>query len=128
MTADNFYWYAGILIFVPWGLLILAPNGRYTDRVAFAAAFVVRSIHRVDFGQSQPGKACEYSGRHPFTTGIDLTRTCRDGDTRPSGENIAVANDYGTSFDGGASVTNYEFTTGNCDCFCMNGSASRQPG
>lgn len=41
MTADNFYWYAGILIFVPWGLLVLAPNGRYTDRVAFAAAFVL---------------------------------------------------------------------------------------
>ncbi|MBL7780190.1 MAG: DUF4281 domain-containing protein [Saprospiraceae bacterium] len=41
MSADNFYWYASILIFIPWFLIILAPNGRYTEFVAFAAAIIL---------------------------------------------------------------------------------------
>ena len=41
MSADNFYWYASILIFIPWFLIILAPNGRYTELVAFAAAVIL---------------------------------------------------------------------------------------
>ena len=41
MSADNFYWYASILIFLPWLLLILAPNGRYTEPIAFGSATVL---------------------------------------------------------------------------------------
>lgn len=41
MSADNFYWYASVLIFLPWLLLILAPNGRYTEGIAFAAAVIL---------------------------------------------------------------------------------------
>lgn len=44
MTADNIYWYAGILIFIPWGYLIFLPNGRHTDRVGLAAAFVLLAL------------------------------------------------------------------------------------
>ncbi|MFN0034175.1 MAG: ABA4-like family protein [Saprospiraceae bacterium] len=41
MTADSFYWYASILIFLPWLLLIAAPNWRYTEPIAFGAAIVL---------------------------------------------------------------------------------------
>ena len=41
MTAENIYWYASVLIFIPWGLLMFAPKWRYTEWVAFAAAFVL---------------------------------------------------------------------------------------
>lgn len=41
MSADNFYWYASVLIFLPWLLLIIAPNGRYTEPIAFGAAIVL---------------------------------------------------------------------------------------
>lgn len=41
MTADQFYTYASVLIFVPWALLIFAPNGRYTERVAFGSALLL---------------------------------------------------------------------------------------
>ncbi|MBK8555476.1 MAG: DUF4281 domain-containing protein [Lewinellaceae bacterium] len=41
MTADNFYWYASLLIFLPWLLLMFAPSWRYTERVAFVAGFVL---------------------------------------------------------------------------------------
>lgn len=44
MTADHFYGYAGILIFIPWAFLIFLPNGRHTDRVAFGAAFVLLAM------------------------------------------------------------------------------------
>lgn len=38
MTADNFFSYASILIFVPWGLLVFAPRWRFTEPVAFGSA------------------------------------------------------------------------------------------
>ena len=38
MSADNFYWYASILIFVPWALLMFVPNWKFTEPVAFGAA------------------------------------------------------------------------------------------
>lgn len=41
MTADNFYGWAGILIFIPWAMLIFLPNGKYTERVAMGAAIVL---------------------------------------------------------------------------------------
>jgi hypothetical protein len=41
MSADDFYWYASVLIFIPWGLLILAPKYRYTETIAFVAAVVL---------------------------------------------------------------------------------------
>ncbi|HPI05530.1 MAG TPA: ABA4-like family protein, partial [Saprospiraceae bacterium] len=41
MSADNFYWYASVLIFLPWLLLILAPNGRYTEPIAFGSAVIL---------------------------------------------------------------------------------------
>ncbi len=41
MTAENIYWYASVLIFAPWALLIFAPKWRYTEWAAFAAAFVL---------------------------------------------------------------------------------------
>jgi len=41
MSADNFYWYASILIFLPWLLLILAPNSRFTEPVAFGSATIL---------------------------------------------------------------------------------------
>jgi len=41
MTADSFYWYASIVIFLPWLLLIAAPNWRYTEPIAFGAATVL---------------------------------------------------------------------------------------
>jgi len=40
-SADNFYWYASVLIFVPWALLIVAPRWRYTEPVSFGAAIVL---------------------------------------------------------------------------------------
>ena len=41
MAADDFYWYASILIFLPWALLILAPKWQYTEPVAFGSAIVL---------------------------------------------------------------------------------------
>jgi hypothetical protein len=41
MTADSFYGWAGILIFVPWAMLIFLPNGKYSERVALGAAVVL---------------------------------------------------------------------------------------
>lgn len=41
MTPDTFYWYASILIFVPWLLLIAAPNWKFTEPVAFGAAIIL---------------------------------------------------------------------------------------
>jgi hypothetical protein len=41
MTADQFYTYASVLIFVPWILLILVPRGRYTEPVAFGSALLL---------------------------------------------------------------------------------------
>ena len=34
MTTDDFYWYASVVIFLPWALLIFLPRGRYTELVA----------------------------------------------------------------------------------------------
>lgn len=41
MSADNFYWYSTVLIFIPWVLLIFMPSWRFTERVAFAAGFIL---------------------------------------------------------------------------------------
>ncbi|MCC6461922.1 MAG: DUF4281 domain-containing protein [Saprospiraceae bacterium] len=41
MTADNFYWYASVLIFVPWGLLIFASRWRFTEPLAFGSALLL---------------------------------------------------------------------------------------
>lgn len=41
MTTDSFYWYASVLIFVPWALLIFVPRWRFTEPTAFAAALVL---------------------------------------------------------------------------------------
>jgi hypothetical protein len=41
MSADNFYWYASVVIFIPWLLLLFAPNYRYTERIAFGAALIL---------------------------------------------------------------------------------------
>lgn len=41
MSADDFYWYASILIFIPWALLIFAPKWQYTEPVAFGAAIIL---------------------------------------------------------------------------------------
>lgn len=41
MSADNFYWYASILIFIPWALLMFAPNWKFTEPVAFGSAIVL---------------------------------------------------------------------------------------
>jgi hypothetical protein len=41
VTPDNFYWYASVLIFLPWLLLIVAPRQRFTEPVAFAAAVIL---------------------------------------------------------------------------------------
>lgn len=38
MTADSFYGYASILIFIPWGLLIFASRWRYSEAIAFGSA------------------------------------------------------------------------------------------
>lgn len=37
----NSLWYASVLIFVPWALLILAPHWKYTEPVAFGAAIIL---------------------------------------------------------------------------------------
>ena len=39
MTIENIYWYASILIFLPWALLIFAPKWKYTEPISFGAAF-----------------------------------------------------------------------------------------
>lgn len=41
MSADDFYWYASVLIFLPWALLILAPRWRYSELIAFVAAGIL---------------------------------------------------------------------------------------
>jgi len=41
MTSDSFYWYASILIFLPWALLIAVPNWRFTEPVVFGAAILL---------------------------------------------------------------------------------------
>lgn len=41
MTADNFYWYASVLIFVPWAALVFAPNWKWTETLAFACAIIL---------------------------------------------------------------------------------------
>lgn len=41
MTADSFYWYASILIFLPWVLLIVTPSWRYTEPISFGAAIIL---------------------------------------------------------------------------------------
>ncbi|MBV6438514.1 MAG: DUF4281 domain-containing protein [Haliscomenobacteraceae bacterium CHB4] len=41
MSADNFYWYASILIFIPWALLMFAPNWKFTEPLAFGSAIVL---------------------------------------------------------------------------------------
>jgi len=41
ITADHFYWYASILIFIPWAMLIFAPSWKYTEKTAFGAAIVL---------------------------------------------------------------------------------------
>ncbi len=55
----NFYWYATILIFVPWALLLFWPNGRFTERIAFGAAFVLLlagAFFSVQYMFSPPGE------------------------------------------------------------------------
>jgi hypothetical protein len=44
MSADDFYWYASVLIFLPWLLLIALPNWRYTEPIAFGAAFLLLAV------------------------------------------------------------------------------------
>lgn len=41
MSSDDFYWYASILIFIPWALLLVAPRWQYTEPVAFGAAIIL---------------------------------------------------------------------------------------
>jgi hypothetical protein len=41
MDANDFYWYASILIFFPWGAMIFAPNWKYSEAVAFGCAIVL---------------------------------------------------------------------------------------
>lgn len=41
MSADNFYWYASILIFIPWALLMFVPRWQYTEPIAFGSAIVL---------------------------------------------------------------------------------------
>ncbi len=41
MTADHFYGYASIFIFIPWFMLIFLPNGTYSERVPFAVSIVL---------------------------------------------------------------------------------------
>jgi len=41
MTADQFYSYASVLIFVPWVLLVFAPRWQYTEPVAFGSALLL---------------------------------------------------------------------------------------
>jgi Domain of unknown function (DUF4281) len=41
MSADNFYWYASVLIFAPWALLMFAPKFKYTEKIAFGCAILL---------------------------------------------------------------------------------------
>ncbi|MBX2891228.1 MAG: DUF4281 domain-containing protein [Saprospiraceae bacterium] len=41
MSSDDFYWYASVLIFIPWALLIFAPRWQYTEPIAFGSAVVL---------------------------------------------------------------------------------------
>jgi hypothetical protein len=47
MNADDFYWYASIIIFLPWLLLILAPNWKFTEPIAFASAIILLVVAAV---------------------------------------------------------------------------------
>lgn len=40
-SADNFYWYASIFIFIPWLMLIFLPNGKYSEGIAIGSAVVL---------------------------------------------------------------------------------------
>jgi hypothetical protein len=44
MTVDAFYGYASVLIFIPWLLLIAAPNWRFTEPIAFGSALVLSLV------------------------------------------------------------------------------------
>jgi Domain of unknown function (DUF4281) len=41
MSPDSFYSYVSFLIFIPWGLLIFLPKGKYTEFVAFGTAILL---------------------------------------------------------------------------------------
>lgn len=41
MNAEDFYWYASILIFLPWAAMMFAPNWKYSEPVAFGAAIIL---------------------------------------------------------------------------------------
>ena len=41
LSADNFYWYASVFIFVPWLLLMFAPNYKHTQRIAIGCSLVL---------------------------------------------------------------------------------------
>jgi len=41
MSSNDFYWYASILIFLPWLLLMFVPNWRRTELVAFIVAILL---------------------------------------------------------------------------------------
>lgn len=41
MTPDQLYQYASVLIFLPWALLIAAPNWKHTERTAFISAILL---------------------------------------------------------------------------------------
>jgi hypothetical protein len=41
LSADDFYWYTSVFIFLPWILLVVAPTWRYTEPVSFGAAIIL---------------------------------------------------------------------------------------
>ena len=41
MSADDFYWYASVLIFLPWAMLMFAPRFIYTEKIAFGCAVLL---------------------------------------------------------------------------------------
>ena len=41
MTADAFYSYASVLIFIPWALLIFAARWRFSEPIAFGSALLL---------------------------------------------------------------------------------------
>lgn len=44
MTADAFYGYISVLIFVPWLMLLLLPRHPYTERTAFVVGFILLAL------------------------------------------------------------------------------------
>ncbi len=44
MTADNFYWYASVLIFIPWAMLVFAPRWRFSEPIAFGSALLLSLV------------------------------------------------------------------------------------